>query len=200
MWMIYHHEAIMRPGRKYLFGQSSLKYSFSSWEGNVESIFLLSTRTNNTSGRYADFIFVVKEKCRIGILATIQMLGELPDAILFTELCKVSKSTSIAIHAELLDSDVQEPDRIHANIRLFIAKKRSVVILDVQLSIEAGCLEVIENLRISKIPMTMFDPSHLVVTAMEERASPKFGIISGHEGTNIIRICPKKLQRELKIF
>ncbi|GMT01249.1 hypothetical protein PENTCL1PPCAC_23423, partial [Pristionchus entomophagus] len=89
-------------------------------------------------------VFVVKENGRIGILATIQEFGQFPNIILFAELCKVSKCSYIAIHGELLDSNVRGTAHIEANIRLFIARRKSILICLVKLSIDSGCIKVIE--------------------------------------------------------
>ncbi|GMT01245.1 hypothetical protein PENTCL1PPCAC_23419, partial [Pristionchus entomophagus] len=198
IWMINHQMAYLHPGRKSIFGQKILTFPFSSWRGETESIFLLSTRTNDTSGLYADFVFVVKDRCKIGILATVQTIGQIPQAILFAKLCEIPNTLSIVIHGEILNSSVHEPAGIDVTIRLFIAKNESVMISHLRLSIDSDGLKVEENVELGLIPMTISDPSHFVVSAMEEtpdRVAPKYGIVSGVEGTNIIRICANKLQR-----
>ncbi|GMR53955.1 hypothetical protein PMAYCL1PPCAC_24150, partial [Pristionchus mayeri] len=65
-------QALLHPARK---GERSLRngsLSFDSWEGEAESVNVLSTRRKDTRDTYADFVFVVKSKGRIGVLATIQ--------------------------------------------------------------------------------------------------------------------------------
>lgn len=75
--------------------------------------------------------------------------------------------------------------------------------------------EANQIVTLGKIHTNIMDPSHFVVSRMEKipdrsvdtfrshqfipffRTTPMYGIISGFEGTQIVRICDKKLQPSL---
>lgn len=201
IWRVNSEEAVLYCGRNNEFGISTLTYTFSNWRGVVESIVLLSTRKKDSLGAYADLIFAVKDKCRIGVLATFQKeVGHLPTCVLFTELCKINRTLSIAIHPELLNCSLRSPDQLTVNVRLFIAKRNCIVIYFVSLEVGSDSLNLKEKRKLEKIATCTVDPSYLVVTNHEqhsERESPKYGIISGCDGTETVRICPKKLELPL---
>ncbi|KAF8368519.1 hypothetical protein PRIPAC_86348 [Pristionchus pacificus] len=201
IWIINKSSATLHSGRRFNFGKKKLKVSLKSVKGRVESIFILSTRKNGASDLYADFVFVAKANSRIAVLSTIQTFGELPDSIHFAELnFNDSDSKSSALYGEIIDYSSREQNQIDATIRFFIARSKEIVITLVKLSINTESLNVVEIVTLGKIHTNIMDPSHFVVSRMEkipDRTTPMYGIISGFEGTQIVRICDKKLQPSL---
>ncbi|GMR54256.1 hypothetical protein PMAYCL1PPCAC_24451 [Pristionchus mayeri] len=199
MWVVSKEEVALFAGKtNHTFTKNIDNFSLSSWEGELESIFFLSTRNPATSDIYANFVFVAKGRGQIGVFASIQTIEQPPTTILFEELRKGTKSKSTAIHGELLNCTVQGEDKIEVKIRLFIASYRAISIEEINASITTSRLELVKHSKQGKIRMTTTDPTQIVVSRMEERTNrptPKYAIVSGSEGTETVRICENKLRR-----
>ncbi|GMT30938.1 hypothetical protein PFISCL1PPCAC_22235, partial [Pristionchus fissidentatus] len=124
--------------------------------------------------------------------------GRPADALLFTDMGKVAKHKgviSIALRMELVECVVQHESAIDISVRMLVAKKKLLTITLDHFSVDSTGLTLTKSVKVAKINTSIADPSYFALTSMKPidgRVTPKYAILSGAEGTEVVRICEKK--------
>ncbi|GMT29601.1 hypothetical protein PFISCL1PPCAC_20898, partial [Pristionchus fissidentatus] len=164
----------------------------------VSAAYSMTTRTNNDSSSYLDIICAATHGQFIGIFDALHMDGNPADVIQYADWTPCR--TVNGLYAEIVQNEQTDEFCHDISIRVFAiddSGKITVSIGRLIVNMEGLRCEHVTNL--CHIFTDVDTPRHFVVTNIhgskknKERNLLKFAIITGRCGSQVVRICPKKL-------
>ncbi|GMR53956.1 hypothetical protein PMAYCL1PPCAC_24151 [Pristionchus mayeri] len=196
VWLISDERVLLFIGRNQEYCKKPVELRLK--EGRVTAISSVSSRKSLHESEYIDVVTIAKGST-IGILVALQMDEYPADVIEFTEWIMPKGSKTVGIHSELLMCERDGNGRHVLDLRVYLMKRSGTLHISLCRLIigEEGIIIAKALLNMCKIGTSIIKPSQMAVSGRSlvvqkpHEEPPKYVIVSGSNGSQVVRVCPK---------